>query len=121
MLPMQALAPWFQVGLKTWEMLAASGQVIGLRTLRMAQAGPSPNARDRREFTRMGSEKVQAANRSAWAMAAQLQSAWWKFWLQGWQAGMSLAGAGLAPVHRTATANARRLARVERRRLARRA
>jgi hypothetical protein len=98
--------------LKTWEMLLASGQVIGMRVNRMSRAGARPSARDRREFTRMGSEKLEAATQSGWAMAAQIQSAWWHSWLK-------LMLAGLAPVHRTATANARRLGRGEVRRLTR--
>jgi hypothetical protein len=107
------LALWWQLGLKTWEMLTASGQVIGHRVTRMAVAGPKPSARDRREFTRMGSEKLQAAGQSGWAMAAQMQTAWWRSWMQ-------LMLAGLAPVHRTATANARRLGRIPGRRSRRR-
>jgi hypothetical protein len=97
---------WWQLGLRTWEMLLASSHVIGVRTARMAQAGTSPNARDRREFTRMGTEKVQAAQRSALAMATQMQGAMWGSWLKTLQA-------GLAPIHSAATANSRRLARID--------
>lgn len=107
------IALWWQVALKTWEMLLASSQVIGLRMGRMAQAGAKPNARDRREFTRMGSEKVQAAAQSGWAVAAQLQATWWRSWAQ-------MAHAALVPVHRTATANARRLGRAATKRTRRR-
>jgi hypothetical protein len=95
---------WFDFALRSWEMFSASGQVIAARTARMARAGTSPGARDRREFSRMGSEKAQAATQSAFAMAMSLQQAWWQAWLQ-------MLAAGLAPVHRTATANARRLTR----------
>jgi hypothetical protein len=107
------LALWWQLGLKTWEMLMASGQVIGHRVTRMATAGTKPSARDRREFNRMGSEKLQAAAQSGWAMAAQMQTAWWRSCMQ-------LMLAGLGPVHRTATANARRLGRIPARRRRRR-
>jgi hypothetical protein len=100
---------WWQLGLKTFEMLLASGQVIGMRVGRMATAGPNPSTRDRKEFTRMGAEKLEAAARSGLGMAVHMQKTWWDMWAR-------LALAGLQPVHRTATANARRLGRVEARR-----
>lgn len=106
---MNPYALWWQVSLRTWEMLLASSQVIGIRTSRMARAGASPDARDRREFTRMVSEKGQAAQRSGLAMATQWPGAWSQLWLRTWLA-------GLTPVHRTATANARRLSRAAPRR-----
>ena len=59
---------WSELAMKTNEMLFASAQVIGHRTGRMIQAGPNPNARDQREFTRMGQEKVDAAGESGHAM-----------------------------------------------------
>lgn len=103
---------WWQLSLRTWEMLLASAQVIGLRSARIAQAGASPNARDRREFSRMVSEKGQAAQRSALAMMTQLPGTWTQSWLRTWQA-------GLMPVHRAATANSRRLTKIEVRRAGR--
>lgn len=63
---------WSQVALKTSEMLFASAQVISHRTSRMAMAGPMPNARDRKEFTLMGQEKLEAAQESAAAMSVRL-------------------------------------------------
>jgi len=63
---------WMQLGFKTSEMLFASSQVIGHRTHRMTMAGPVPNARDRKEFTLMGQEKIEAAMESSQAMASRL-------------------------------------------------
>ena len=63
---------WTDLAVKTGEMMLASAQVIGHRTGRMAAAGPSPSARDRREFTLMGQEKIEASTESAQAMAAQM-------------------------------------------------
>src|SRR6185369_6114524 len=63
---------WGDLAVKTVEMMLASTQVIAHRTSRMAMAGPSPNARDRREFTLMGQEKFEAAAKSAQAMAAHM-------------------------------------------------
>jgi hypothetical protein len=63
---------WTDLAFKSGEMLLASAQVIGHRTHRMALAGPTPNARDRREFTLMGAEKIAAAAESAQAMAMSM-------------------------------------------------
>lgn len=63
---------WIDLAWKIGEMSMASAQVIAHRTARMAAAGPTPNARDRREFARMGQEKFDAAAESAHAIAAQL-------------------------------------------------
>jgi hypothetical protein len=62
---------WADLAVKTGEMMLASAQVIHHRTGRMAAAGPDPSARDRREFARMGQEKIEAAAESARAMATQ--------------------------------------------------
>lgn len=111
---------WTDLALRTGEMLVASAQVIGHRTGRMAKAGPSPNARDRKEFRRMGLEKVAAANESAWAMGRQLGEANLQLGLKLWKdmCQLSTVGAkvtqhGLKPVHARATANARRLGRLK--------
>ncbi len=103
------------------ELAIAAPQVVAHRTARLALAGPLPSARDRKEFHGMVAEK-QAAFMQSWtgmlAEALRLQQrlvfdawrgplapvAWQAAWLQ-------LAGKGLQPVHRKATANARRLAR----------
>lgn len=63
---------WAELALKTGEMMAASAQVITHRTGRMLNAGPIPDSRDRREFQRMGQEKLEAAAESAQAMTARL-------------------------------------------------
>ena len=69
-----AWAPWFDLAVKTGEMLGASAYVIGHRADRLARAGTKPSARDRREFTRMVEEKFEAAAESAVAMAPALWS-----------------------------------------------
>ena len=103
------------------ELALAVPQVVGHRLLRMALAGPMPNARDRREFHVMGHEKVVAFWRSwfamGWAMVEATQQAWIAV-LQGARVPMldthRILSHGLAPVHKRATANARRLARIRR-------
>jgi len=44
------------------EMATAAAQTIHDRTQRMARAGLSPSARDRKEFLLMGQEKLEAAS-----------------------------------------------------------
>jgi hypothetical protein len=63
---------WTRLAWKTGEMMLASAQVIHHRTGRMAAAGATPSARDRREFALMGQEKIEAGVESASAMAAQM-------------------------------------------------
>lgn len=95
---------WSTLAFKTWEMMLASAQVIGHRTGRMALAGPAPNARDRREFHRMGQEKIEAAAESLQAMALRMFSfnqqiglmAWRQF-MTGWTTFASLASSRTLP------------------------
>ena len=61
---------WSDLTVKTGEMMLASAEVIGHRTARMAVAGVSPSQRDRREFSLMGQEKVDAAAESGSAVLA---------------------------------------------------
>jgi len=113
---------------KAAELSIAAPQVVALRAARMLAAGVNPSARDRREFERMGTEKVLAFWESMNAMGLELAKAqrqyallamrqWWSPWLSPWSAA---AGAtrvlekGLGPVHRRASANARRLRRLRR-------
>src|ERR1700704_5071199 len=81
--------------LKAAELAIAAPQVVAIRTARMLAAGANPNSRDRAEFSRMGTEKVQAFWESMFAMAQQaaranqeytrqavLQS--WGVWTKPW-------------------------------------
>jgi hypothetical protein len=112
---------WFELAMKSGEMMFASGQVIDNRLRRIARTGHNPGAGDRAEFMRMGTEKLQATGESMMAVTQLMMRMW-----QPWMAGRGslprlsrdtarLAGAALQPVHRAATANARRLARTKRR------
>ena len=120
------------------DLIFATPQVIGARLSRMANAGASPSARDRREFAAMGTEKLTAfteswsamvleAMRFNQAMAMELMTAWWTPWQRGsgtafmsaWSsaarrfesAALDAANKGIAPVRRRAVGNARRLNR----------
>ena len=65
---------WSALATRAMETMLASVQVIGHRAGRMAQSGPTPNARDRREFALMGQEKIEAGAQSAQAMLAYMMS-----------------------------------------------
>lgn len=115
---------------RTFELAFAVPQVMGFRLWRMALAGPQPSARDRAEFHRMGVEKLEAFAESwqamGWKMLGvqqELMLGMLRLWMPWWhlphlaagdhfqRAASEVLNAGLAPVHRRATANARRLAR----------
>ncbi|MFY9478896.1 MAG: polyhydroxyalkanoate granule-associated phasin [Aquabacterium sp.] len=123
---------------QTAELALATPQVMAHRLTRMALAGATPSARDRKEFHLMGAEKVAAFQESWMAMAmqawrAQMQmqtqlwtsamQAMWMPWsrpasfgggsaLAQWQkATLGILGQGMAPVHRRAVGNAKRLGR----------
>ena len=124
------------IAAKSAELALAVPQVVAHRLARMAHAGPAPSARDLKEFNLMVTEK-SAAFMQAWqamamqsvfanqAMAASFVRSFWSprrgrvmpakvvAQLQG--AVLGILGKGLAPVHRKATANAKRLARTKRR------
>jgi hypothetical protein len=114
------------------ELALAAPVVVAARTARMLAAGHAPTRADRAEMHRMGAEKVEAFAAAWMAMALRwqrLQVEWaMRAWTAPWlllspararrrslaasaRAWRELANAGLAPVHRTATRNARRLSR----------
>lgn len=121
-----------QLAVQTSQLAYAVPQVMAHRLTRMALGGTVPNERDQIEFQRMGDEKMMAFGQSftamalyalkiqqemGWAMARSMFSPWLGAaptfassmrQMQG--AALGMATAGLKPVHRTATANARRLA-----------
>ena len=125
------------------QMAVAVPQVIAHRVGRMIGAGPLPSGRDQQELYLMGAEKVAAFQESWVAMSWQTLAAqqqfslwwmqtWWKVAMGGWLNPPSLqhlssgaqqrllaslfdvAHQGIAPGHRRAGANARRLGRAAR-------
>jgi hypothetical protein len=112
------------------ELAWAAPQVVMHRLSRMGQAGSRPSSHDRREFARMGHEKVLAFYQSGvafWTQMLRLQLQWSQSLLaMGWamafgappgrvtsraagDAAARLMSAGLAPLHIAAVANAKRL------------
>jgi hypothetical protein len=106
------------IGMAT-ELAFAVPLVVGHRLTRMAIAGPSLSARDKTEFRRMCSEKTTAFNKSWSAMGLAATRSFWSPSLMTSKpasarmqnAALSILVKGMAPVHRTAVANAKRLAR----------
>jgi hypothetical protein len=101
--------------------------------MRMALAGSRPTARDRREFRLMTAEKVVAFYESWTAMYVQMLRCQWQtgaeilrsIWFpslygpplgalarrRATRSALAILNQGLAPIHRRAVANARRLGR----------
>ena len=124
-----------QLAAQAAELAVAVPQVITHRVTRMAIAGPSPSARDRKEFHRMGTEKVTAFNevwnamtlhafRANQQLALSFMQSLWFPWAspktsfrkaskQLSNAALGIAGKSMAPAHRRAVANAKRLGRTK--------
>jgi hypothetical protein len=111
---------------KLAELGFAAPQVIAHRLTRMALAGPALSARDRKEFSGMVMEK-QAAAAQAWmgmfAEGIRMQQQFALSLFTGAtprqhaartkRAASRIGSAGLAPIHRKAVSNAKRLARTK--------
>jgi hypothetical protein len=123
------------VAVKSMELAMAVPQVVAHRVIRMALAKPKLSDRDRKEFQMMVNEKHTAFAR-AWGdmairafranqalTASVLRSFFTPFSytkpsaasvvVQVQNAAIDVLGKGLAPVHRKAVSNARRLARTK--------
>lgn len=123
------------IATQTAELALAAPQVMANRLGRLALAGARPSPHDRREFARMIVEKQTAAGQAVAAIAAQswlgapriaasMMRAAWAPWLgashrhvaaQMQDTGERIVAGALAPMHRAATANARRLSRAPKR------
>lgn len=118
------------------ELSFAAPQVVAQRLSRMVMAGPQPSARDQKEFRQMSDEKVTAFYqswtaiwmqmfKSQFAISQAIVSAMTSAMVSGKQLDPSstllamshetskVLSAGLAPVHRKAMSNAKRLARLK--------
>ena len=123
------------LAVKSVELAMAVPQVVAHRVTRMALAGPTLSDRDRKEFQMMVNEK-HAAFAQGWSdmamhafranqvlMASMLRSFFTPFSYkrrsgasaaaQVQNAAIGVLGKGLAPVHRKAVSNARRLAKTK--------
>lgn len=127
----------YRLAKKSAGLALAVPQVVAHRVRRMASAGPTPSPRERQEFTRMVMEKQQAfvqswlamysetlrmQQRLALSMLAGYALPWpatprlfWQWTRRLSEATLAVAAKGIAPVHRKAVANARRLRKTARR------
>ena len=121
------------LAIQATELAVAAPLVVAHRLSRLALAGGMPARRDHRELTLMGAEKVAAFHESWNAMFSQsiriqqdiVASTWRSFWFPWLYAGsiaalpkvdlphaaLRILSKGIAPVHRRAVANAKRLSR----------
>lgn len=67
--PLDIWAPFWTLAATCGELALAATQTVGHRLNMLAGAGDNPTARERREFFRMGSEKVEAALDSSRAVS----------------------------------------------------
>lgn len=121
------------IQMKAAQLALAAPQVVAHRVARMALAGRTLTPRDKKEFTGMVQEKKQAFGQAWAAMAAETMRAnqtlviqatrlawsplsWGKpatgrrLANQSGAAALGIFGKGLAPIHKKAVANAKRLA-----------
>jgi hypothetical protein len=109
-----SLATWFDLGMRTSQMLWSSAEVIGQRSQRMAAGVVNPTAAGQREMHRMVDEKIRAARESMQAMAVCAGTLYTRSLLRGDAVGMAqaftrMASVALTPYHRRVTDNAKRL------------
>jgi hypothetical protein len=124
------------IGRQTTELMMATPQVVAHRLARLAMAGAMPSARDQREFHMMSAEKVAAFGESWNAIAIEVmkvqqqvalgvaRAMWSPFGVGRGQpslismftpsarsisTALGVIDKGMAPVHRRAVANAKRL------------
>jgi hypothetical protein len=107
--------------IKLAQLGVAVPQVMAHRLTRMALAGPTLSARDRKEFTGMVAEK-QLAFSQAWtimmAESMRLQQQFMLSWMTGRTPSLAqgfgnVAAKAMAPIHRKAISNSKRLARTK--------
>jgi len=96
---------WTRLAFRTGEMMLSAAEVIAHRTTRAALSGIAPRADDSTEFTRMGTEKAEAAMECASVAARHALQAGWRqaalAWQDAWRIGsdVTLLAASATPAH----------------------
>jgi hypothetical protein len=116
------LTSWFHLATRSMQLMQASTEVILRRSYGIANMGTTPSLADQRELRMMVDEKVQASMESAMAMSLRAMSSYQTLMFQAFtgridvvplttlaRTGSQIASAGLAPFHRRARSNAKRL------------
>lgn len=117
-------ALWFDLAMRSTQLMQVSAEVILLRSNRVARMGAQPSRAEQRELRRMVDEKVHASMEAAIAMSLRAMSDYQSLLWQPLNArfdatplasavrvSSQIASAGLAPFHRRARRNAKRLRR----------
>lgn len=97
--PRTWLSPWVQM----CEMAVVAPQVVTYRTIRIVTGGWPPNRRDRLEYARMVTEKVNALGQVSTAVLKARPGT-----------GVAAMSGAIEPLHRKVLANHRRLSRARR-------
>ncbi|USI73978.1 hypothetical protein [Sphingomonas morindae] len=110
---MDAGMAWWRLAWTMTETSVAAQSVIGARLAMMGAGLADPSRLNQREMLLMGSEKLDAFTRgglAAWAAMGRTYSHESMTMLDLVEQGLASQAAWWRPVHKTATANARRLA-----------
>jgi hypothetical protein len=105
---------WWNVGMRTADMMLASSEVIARRSQWMGKMGATPSASDQRELQRMVGEKLHAAQDSLLAISIMTGDAYWSAamrWVEqpGWTMQGTLDGAAMARAASGAWSDAARI------------
>lgn len=105
---------WWDVGIRTADMMMASGEVIARRSQWMGSMGATPSASDQRELQRMVEEKLHATQDSLVAISIMTGDAYWSAtmrWIEqpGWTMQGTLDGAAMAQAASGAWGDAARI------------
>lgn len=105
---------WWNVAMRTADMMIASGEVIARRSQWIGAMGVTPSASDQRELQRMVGEKLHATQDSLLAMSIMTGDAYWSAtmrWIEqpGWTMHGTLDGAAMAQAASDAWGNAARI------------
>lgn len=108
------LFAWWNVAMRTADMMVASGEVIARRSQWIGTMGAKPSASDQRELQRMVGEKLHATQDSLMAMSIMTGDAYWSatmrwFRQPGWTMQGTLDGAAMARAASDAWGDAARI------------
>ena len=105
---------WWNVAMRTADMMMASGEVIARRSQWMGRMGATPSVSDQRELQRMVGEKLYATQDSLLAISLMTGDACWSAtmrWIEqpGWTMHGTLDGTAMARAASGAWSDAARI------------
>jgi hypothetical protein len=98
--PIHPWSAWWDVAIRSADMMIASGEVIARRSQWIGSMGATPSASDQRELQRMVGEKLDASQDSLLAISIMTGDAYWSAamrWIEqpGWTMHGALDGAAM--------------------------